>query len=187
MDHVPPHLQAPADLAAEQRRCCVGIDYPGIGYVHAVGCGSNRAAHCSDAALAANRREGLLAQLIFAANNLAEANILPGSAPICRECYRGVSVARASHAESCLTGRVLDLIEVLVANDSIPTERKETAGGEEGRAGEGVLPRGPLNSPACCNGLETEDGYLHAFECQPLYEICEGDVLRRLAEIGGAR
>jgi hypothetical protein len=69
-------------------------------------------------------RDDLLCQLLFAARNLAEANIINGHSRhgslhlglICRECHFGATAdGLLHHATSCNTGRVLALIADLLA------------------------------------------------------------------------
>ncbi len=107
------------------------------------------------------RRDGLLAQLVFAARDLAEKNLLAHPNSLdgwqnCKECHSyqlsvGVPI---EHAKTCRTGRVLRILSELIATLDFDPNRKETAeDGETGRAGDGIRPRG-LHERVClkCGG-----------------------------------
>lgn len=91
--------------------------------------------------------EGELAQLLFAARDLADANIEIGrDATICKECLWATAkmgcIGLLSHALSCRTGRVLKLIAELTADKVHQSKTKEDAkerGGDG--AGDGSRPR----------------------------------------------
>jgi len=101
-----------------------------------------------------DRRETLLAELVFAARDLAMRNIQRGltarfADPLgpehssCAECLMVEHLGRLPHTPTCRTGRVLriqaDLIDTLYSHFN----GKETAtGGERGHAGDGNRPRG---------------------------------------------
>jgi len=214
--------------AAQAPFCCVGIDQPGVGFVHAADCavspnavtrfpggGSNWAkanpgiaAHVppsllrllnneppadliwrqrdsiedGDLLVAFDsslrilkarlvRREDLLSQLLFAARDLAEQNILGKDwAPIpagahaaswCRECQMTEHLGRLQHTDTCRTGRVLGIIGELTSTSDFDSKGKEAAPengpratgfgcvgvqGETVRAGDGIRPREPQES-----------------------------------------
>jgi hypothetical protein len=96
-------------------------------------------------------REGLLAQLLFAARDLAEQSILgggwlavadmPAPACWCRECQMTEHLGRLQHTDTCRAGRVLRIVAELIL--TLDPKRKETAtDGERGSAGDGIRPRG---------------------------------------------
>jgi hypothetical protein len=100
------------------------------------------------------RREGLFAQLLFAARNLAEANIVRalrdgggyiyGEPLSCRECHFGATSAGVlRHATSCNTRCVLGLVvELMALQESQPSEKEVAPDGEKGRADDGIRLRG---------------------------------------------
>jgi hypothetical protein len=69
-------------------------------------------------ATAQNDREGLLAQLMFAARDLAQANLVhfgpKDGGSHCCECHMGELHGCIAHTDKCLTGRVLDILDDLV-------------------------------------------------------------------------
>ena len=144
--------------------CCAGIDQPGVGRVHSAGCPrevspvrSGREYVIGEvpqplrdlvngvdlAAQQRERRDGLLAQLVFAARDLAERNLRRGSrSGWCVECaavaYPG-NRGRIDHAPSCRTVRVLDIVRRLLDTCDFELEGKEAAPDEEAaRAGDGM-------------------------------------------------
>lgn len=190
--------------------CCVGIDMPEVGHVHAADCPAMRWNHpCGtdieippvrsgredagfpieqkalagelgaepqppgnlasapavigkevreliaeiDAAIMRSnekrdRTERLLTQLLFAARDVADRNILCGSlapantapAAVCTECHMVEHLGKLTHAGTCCTGRVLGILEALT-DVEVNSDGKET-GEKVGRAADGILPRG---------------------------------------------
>jgi hypothetical protein len=109
-----------------------------------------------DGAIAASdarraHREGLLAQLLFAARDQAEQNILGGGWPAvadepaparwCRECQMTEHLGRLSHTDTCRTGRVLRIVADLILTLD-PKGKEATPDLERGCAGDGIRPRG---------------------------------------------
>lgn len=197
--------------AAQAPFCCLGIDQPGVGFVHAADCtGSPNAvtrfpgegsiwakanpglaAHVppsllrllnnepsadltwrqrdsiedGDLLVALDsslrilkarlvRREDLLAQLLFAARDLAERNILgkdwepmPAGAHAavwCRECQMTEHLGGLQHTGTCQTGRVFGIIgELMSTSDSEPKGKEAAPEGEKGRARDGIRSREP--------------------------------------------
>jgi hypothetical protein len=210
--------------AAQAPFCCVGVDQPGVGFVHAADCSFSPdavtrfpgegsiwakanpglAAHVppsllrllnneppadliwrqrdsiedGDLLVALDsslrilkarlvRREDLLSQLLFAARDLAERNILgkdwepipagAHAASWCRECQMTEHLGKLSHTDTCRTGRVLGIVgELTSTSDSepkSPQQRGPVAGdpdgkeaapeGETGCAGDGIRSREP--------------------------------------------
>ena len=153
--------------------CCSPVDVPGVGLTHAHDCAHSGRRYTLPARegepgempsslralLDQEERDGLLSQLIFAARDLAEANLRKSHligvvAGIeirtvgCAECLRPALADHQPHNATCRTGRVLSLIGALMALP-VTTEldstlnRKEAAPAEEtGRAGDGTRPRG---------------------------------------------
>ena len=92
-----------------------------------------------------------LIQLLFAARDLAEAQIEPaGSSDLafCGECLNEEAGGRIAHAALCKTGRVMGVIAAL---SNFNSNRKEAA--ETGCAGDGIRLR-TLSEMVCqkCNG-----------------------------------
>jgi hypothetical protein len=98
-------------------------------------------------------REGMLAQLLFAARDLAEQNILgagwpavvdmPAPASWCRECQMTERLDRLQHTNTCRTGRVLRIVDELCSTLDFKPGGKEAATGEKtDRAGDGIRLRG---------------------------------------------
>lgn len=146
-DAVPAELQQQAAFenglraafaAAENKTCCVGIDMPEAGCrVHSADCphaGSPVRSGCGYDAGAVpqsrdcaggvdEKRAALLGQLVFAARDLAQANVADpwkgesfskGFAG-CRECGQIAYLRSYPHASTCRTGRVLKIIAALHA------------------------------------------------------------------------
>lgn len=97
------------------------------------------------------RREALLAELIFAARDLAQQNILgkleygdsgPSMLSWCRECQWTEHLGQLLHGDTCRTGRVQRIVDALVA--TLPAEPAESkvAPGEGLRLSGGKLQRG---------------------------------------------
>jgi hypothetical protein len=146
--------------------CCVGVDVPGVGHVHWADCVRLHRAtlpatdhvpgkvpeplrsYVSDLALV--DREGLLGQLLFAARDLAQANIYDprrrepnrlGMFDGCQECRRKSYLNTKPHLTTCRTGRVLDLVDRILAVGKSSTSqsiKKEAAPAEESHAGDGI-------------------------------------------------
>jgi len=94
-------------------------------------------------------REGLIAQLLFAARDLAEAGILgrdrepiaeePAPAIWCRECQMTELGGKLTHTGTCKTGRVLGLIARLLNGPENNLEKKVAAPvGEQDGEGAGM-------------------------------------------------
>lgn len=105
------------------------------------------------ASLRRDLQDSLLAQLMFAARNLAVANIVKdlradgghifGQPLSCRECYFGAtSDGVLHHATSCNTGHVLALIDELTATVTDSKEKEAAPAEEKLRAGDGIRLRG---------------------------------------------
>lgn len=102
------------------------------------------------------RRERLFLQLVFAAKDLADAQIEPVTgayhatfkeaedpAFFCTECWVGEREGAIRHESVCRTGRVQRVLADLVSTVS-KSDLKEAAGdGELPEAGDGIRPRGP--------------------------------------------
>jgi len=176
MDRPLSHDQAPADLPAAETSnltifevapgadrpagplCCVGVDEPGVGWVHSADC-VNAGGPIARGPIARGRdyaagevperlrdfmdeigspleerkdeRDAYLSQLLFAARDLARANVMRGCGPedegtplSCREChFAATSDGRLQHARSCNTGRVFAALAGLLAMlDDQPAE-----------------------------------------------------------------
>jgi hypothetical protein len=136
--------------------CCVPVDLPGVGLVHAPGCPdvglsdvlSNFGAQEAmlPHSLGSQLLDGLLARLLFAARDLAGKSINsyclnPGPRRVCMECGAIASpTENLVHREHCKTGRVLDILDEIL-HDRLPANestKKEDASAEETRADEGV-------------------------------------------------
>jgi len=182
----PPHFPSPnpSPNPSFDLLCCTGVDKPGLGRVHGAECPDTpgeRAPQpladfvagrvmvggpCSQAAFDAARRDYLLAQLVFAAKDLAQRNIAsepPGefagqllALTRCRECHMTELQGHLSHTLLCRTGRVLGILDALVAEPT-PQLGKEIAPGEESGAGSGIFPRG-LDRRVClqCGGISAD-------------------------------
>lgn len=180
-------LPAGTFLKNPNHTCCIGIDVPGVGHIHAYTCPAMER-HVRSAArpyiagevpeplksfvdgdefdpelsaadfeiirhaeLVQAERDRLLTQLLFAARNLAEANIIvsfrsheTGKPLSCRECHFGAtSDGTLRHARSCNTGHTFDILAALMATLSFDPNQKEAAtdGGTD-RAGDGIRPHG---------------------------------------------
>lgn len=172
-----PHLDTQAAPATGAPFCCVGVDMPGLGRLHGPDCiqrgrpyvtgevpPSLRAFLDGDSLhleisakefedirqfeLRDSKRERLLCQLMFAAKDLATAQIEPmdGDEPaFCTECVAEARVGDAiAHEEPCRTGRVLGILRELAATlpDFNPDGKEAVPDGETGRAGDGIRLRG---------------------------------------------
>lgn len=101
----------------------------------------------TDARSARDIREPLLAELIFAARDLAHRNIFEDSAFswFCRECQKTQGLSELTHSATCRTGRVLRIVDALVATlDSKPAGLAA--------APEGVVAPGDGASRCAANG-----------------------------------
>lgn len=166
--------------------CCVGSDLPGVGFVHSADCpctsspvrsgrGSvdgevpvpqplrNLAGGVTyDSDLSAEnleRRDGLMAQLVFAARALAARNLIdvsPFDARFslaeprirCAECHMEEHAGKLVHTATCRTGRVSGIIADLMKTLDVNPTEKEAAEGETGCVGDGIRPRG-LSDRVC--------------------------------------
>lgn len=92
----------------------------------------------------------LLCELLFAARDVAEANIANiDGVLVCRECCMVEHLGKLIHLESCRTGRVLGVIAQLLDFPVLQLIQKEVASaGETGHAGDGIRPRG-LSQRVC--------------------------------------
>lgn len=133
-------------------------DVPGVGRMPIANLrGRDQVAGEMPPALRTHLRDQILIRLMFAARDLAEKNLgralfLSGKAGLfCRECgCAAKDVVHLNHSALCGTGRVLGFIEELqaVCEVSSNSNRKEVAPAEgEGRAGDGIRSRGPLDEP----------------------------------------
>lgn len=100
-------------------------------------------------------RDRLLGQLVFAAKDLAESQIVEardGEEPaVCAECVEAERDGHIGHAPDCRTARVLGVLRDLTATlpEFNPNRKEAAPDGETGRAGEGIRPRGiPLMDAA---------------------------------------
>jgi hypothetical protein len=175
-------------LKTRAHDCCAGIDVPGLGHIHAPGCLAMKRASQLPEPLQSllGEEQGdvafvrltardfmemraievrgaecdrLLAQLIFAARDLARQNLLPqcdaprdlaAAVPIrCRECEMSEHLGELRHGSTCRTGRVLGIIEKLCQSlESNPNEKEAAEGEDVSLAGDGIRPRG-LSDLAC--------------------------------------
>jgi hypothetical protein len=92
-----------------------------------------------------DRRERLISQLIFAARELALAQIEPADGaepPFCTECTKDAHDTGAIvHEDDCLTGRVVRLIADLVETlRSKPSQREAVSDGETPQAADAIRP-----------------------------------------------
>ena len=120
----------------EMRAPCPGIDMPGVGVVPLEFLNSlhdskdvepaSEVAEDANLPTSAPRREGLLAELVFAARILADAHVCvcdprpdePGAFRYCQECSMGALGAfEICHATSCRVGRVIRIINALFESD----------------------------------------------------------------------
>jgi hypothetical protein len=90
------------------------------------------------------RRDGLLAELVFAARDLANRNIVAGRCnAVCLECGAIALVpAQLQHKRTCSTSRVLRTLSDLIALTLEPYGKETAKDGETGGAGDGIRPRG---------------------------------------------
>jgi hypothetical protein len=152
--------------------CCQGVDVPGVGNVHSFDCPNHCSPHFKQtssfimpvagevpAALGHLLRDDLLGWLMFAARNLAAANIIKdhrddgghivGQPLSCRECHFGAtSDGLLHHAKSCDTGHVFALIDELTATVTEFKEQEAAPAEEKLRAGDGIRLRG-MNDGLC--------------------------------------
>lgn len=173
-------LRAAFADALQKSSCCVGVDLPEAGgRVHSADCphaGSPVRSGCGYGAgevsqqmrdsaggvsEKSGRRNELLWQLVFAARDLAEANVAdPWTGESfskgfsgCRECGRKTYLQSRPHASTCRVGRVLRIVASLVAlaNPALifDSNRKEAAPEGESRAGDGILSRGIFYCRQC--------------------------------------
>lgn len=86
-----------------------------------------------------------MCQLLFAARDLAEAQIEPasdGDSGFCGECLQTDSDGLIAHESNCKTARVMRLIAELCAlTETRISQRKEAATEGTGAAGDGIRPR----------------------------------------------
>jgi hypothetical protein len=141
---------------SEIEPCCLGVDVPGQGFVHSTECPVSpgwgyrwdSAGRLLPPALTKYLRELALAQLVFAARNLANSRLVmilegPGTplkAARCRDCNSVAIDARVVHALICNTGAVLALIDDLCSDKLNPNNpiEKEAAPADEPHAPESV-------------------------------------------------
>ena len=151
--------------------CCRGVDMPGVGTVHAPDCAAGMpfpkafAAFVdgeADKLVSATQRslDRLLCELPFAARDLAQQNIRRelgitdrGGHRIvsaCRECACAEDKGRLEHASTCVTGRVLGLIDELCrlqgeAGKELAAAEKELDAAEAEARGASVCMHRPLS------------------------------------------
>ena len=75
-----------------------------------------------------DRREGLLAELIFASRDLAQENIFVSG---CGKCMMGAHLGGLKHSVTCRTGRVLRIVGELIATVDTKPAGDEAATGED--------------------------------------------------------
>jgi hypothetical protein len=183
--------------SAADHPCCTRVDVPGVGLTHAHDCSAAKPRFTLPAPdgepgvvpatlqdwLDQEERDGLVSQLIVAAQNLAEINLrksrLLGSiagfeirTAGCVECLRPALAGHQPHNPECNTGRVLGLVAALLAPVAAQVEsmnRKEAGPAEEmGRAGDGARMRG-LSTQTCLK-CGARDGEWSA-EAKPDVEV----------------
>jgi hypothetical protein len=145
----------------------VGIDLPGVGHTR-----PHISPDCAGRESAAGevpqrdlpggvvyeppneRRERLFSQLVFAAKDLAEAQIEPADAvsdepAFCTECVADEHRGVMQHERACRTGRVLEVLADLTATVK-PSQKEAATDGETPAAGDGIRPRG-LTGPTAAS------------------------------------
>ena len=160
--------------------CCIGVDVPGIGHVHAADCRvmswhkqvlepetTDMAPEHAVLILAERerqcRREQLLCELIFAARALADhallrtgVQLLAGETIWCRECHATVTLGRLIHGDTCRVGRVQRVVDALLATATKNLTGEEAAAQRSmPQVADGIRP--PARAKKCMCGATLSD------------------------------